>query len=148
VTRDEADNGDAAELEIRPVTITVDSSSDTSLDRVDTSTTVYNPPCNEILYLQVLLNGKTLVVRKPGILPVICYVDSGTSTSNDKEVPAATTKEEIVETLEELMKRLNTEGEFPLHGLSVSRDSNEILDREKREPRIRGNNTDDFFMEG
>ncbi|KUJ24217.1 uncharacterized protein LY89DRAFT_727247 [Mollisia scopiformis] len=82
---DEADTGEEPEVEIRPATKNLNKSSDTSMgDNEKTgniSAAIHCPPRNETIYLQVLLSGETRIIRKPGILPMVCYVDASTSTS-------------------------------------------------------------------
>lgn len=116
MARDEADTGDDPELETRAAIKTVDSSSDTSLDDVnDMSSTIHNAPRNEILYLQVLLSGATRIIRKAGVLPIVCYVDVSTSTSKVEKSSAAYARE-ADENLEDLILRLKLEGKFPMCG--------------------------------
>lgn len=111
LTRDEADNGEDTEHKgkLRSPITTNDSSTDTSLDFVrTTSSIIQNGLGNEILYLQVLTNGETRVVRKPGVLPVVLYVDSATSTSSEKSATSAVKRSG--ENFRKLMDGLSIEG--------------------------------------
>ncbi|CZR55148.1 uncharacterized protein PAC_05034 [Phialocephala subalpina] len=83
------DAGVGEVLEVRPAIKTVDVGNDTSLDGHSTTTgqpSHHKQPQNEILYLQKHNNGSTRVVRKPGVLPMVCYVDASTNITEDQAV--------------------------------------------------------------
>ncbi len=113
IGRDEADAGEGEDenLPLRAAPTTVNSSRDTSLDNIGargcTSATNHPPPLNEILYLQILLSGETQVVRKPGVQPVVCYVDRCISTGED----AGSTAAGHLRGVESSMSKLDINGE-------------------------------------
>ncbi|KAF8860089.1 hypothetical protein BDZ45DRAFT_801101 [Acephala macrosclerotiorum] len=112
-------------LDVRPAIKTFDASSDTYLGGHSTGNVVaaystsltedatintashHKQPRNEILYLQKLLDGNTRIVRTPGVLPMVCYVDASTNVSQDESV------DEGLKELKGAMSKLKIKGKLP-----------------------------------